>query len=388
MESRRRKVFDIIQIGRGNDVVSRFFDIFIVVVIGINLFIAFFDTFDESAPFKDVLYIVEMITVVIFTVEYILRLWTAKYLYPNRKEWQAVLLFVFSVSGLVDFFTFMPFYLPFIFPNGMVAFRLFRVVRIFRLFRINAQYDAYNVIVDVLKEKKNQLFFSVCMIVIMMLASSMCMYSVENEAQPENFSNAFSGLWWSMSTLLTVGYGDIYPITFAGKLLAIVIAFLGVGMVAIPTGIISAGFVEHYSRIKSMASVEEERDIHFVTSVVHASHSWCGKKLSEVILPPQLIVALVIRNGEEIIPNGSLVIKEKDQIIIGAKAFNEEREVEFRELIIKEANPWVGEKIKNLDISRQEIIIAIKRGGKTIIPSGETTVKSGDSMIIYSKKHD
>lgn len=388
MESRRRKVFDIIQIGRGNDAVSRFFDIFIVVVIGINLFIAFFDTFDESAPFKDVLYIVEMITVVIFTVEYILRLWTAKYLYPNRKEWQAVLLFVFSVSGLVDFFTFMPFYLPFIFPNGMVAFRLFRVVRIFRLFRINAQYDAYNVIVDVLKEKKNQLFFSVCMIVIMMLASSMCMYSVENEAQPENFSNAFSGLWWSMSTLLTVGYGDIYPITFAGKLLAIVIAFLGVGMVAIPTGIISAGFVEHYSRIKSMASVEEERDIHFVTSVVHASHSWCGKKLSEVILPPQLIVALVIRNGEEIIPNGSLVIKEKDQIIIGAKAFNEEREVEFRELIIKEANPWVGEKIKNLDISRQEIIIAIKRGGKTIIPSGETTVKTGDSMIIYSKKHD
>lgn len=388
MESRRRKVFDIIQIGRGNDAVSRFFDIFIVVVIGINLFIAFFDTFDESAPFKDVLYIVEMITVVIFTVEYILRLWTAKYLYPNKKEWQAVLLFVFSVSGLVDFFTFMPFYLPFIFPNGMVAFRLFRVVRIFRLFRINAQYDAYNVIVDVLKEKKNQLFFSVCMIVIMMLASSMCMYSVENEAQPENFSNAFSGLWWSMSTLLTVGYGDIYPITFAGKLLAIVIAFLGVGMVAIPTGIISAGFVEHYSRIKSMASVEEERDIHFVTSVVHASHSWCGKKLSEVILPPQLIVALVIRKGEEIIPNGSLVIKEKDQIIIGAKAFNEEREVEFRELIIKEENSWVGEKIKNLDFSRQEIIIAIKRGGKTIIPSGETTVKAGDSMIIYSKKHD
>lgn len=388
MESRRRKVFDIIQIGRGNDVISRAFDIFIVVVIGINLFIAFFDTFDESAPFKDVLYIVEMITVVIFTVEYILRLWTAKYLYPNRKEWQAVLLFVFSVSGLVDFFTFMPFYLPFIFPNGMVAFRLFRVVRIFRLFRINAQYDAYNVIVDVLKEKKNQLFFSVCMIVIMMLASSMCMYSVENEAQPENFSNAFSGLWWSMSTLLTVGYGDIYPITFAGKLLAIVIAFLGVGMVAIPTGIISAGFVEHYSRIKSMASVEEERDIHFVTSVVHASHSWCGKKLSEVILPPQLIVALIIRDGEEIIPSGSLVIREKDEIIIGAKAFNEEREVEFRELIIKEANPWVGEKIKNLDISRQEIIIAIKRGGKTIIPSGETTVKAGDSMIIYSKKHD
>ena len=91
------------------------------------------------------------------------------------------------------------------------------------------------------------------MIVMLMIASSLCMYSIEHNAQPEAFKNAFSGIWWSVSTLLTVGYGDIYPITTLGKFMAIVIAFLGVGMVAIPTGIISAGFVEHYSRIKQLA---------------------------------------------------------------------------------------------------------------------------------------
>ena len=88
------------------------------------------------------------------------------------------------------------------------------------------------------------------MILILMVSSSLCMYSLENEAQPEVFQNAFSGIWCAASTLLTVGYGDIYPITFLGKLLGIFITFLGVGMVAIPTGIISAGFVDQYSNIK------------------------------------------------------------------------------------------------------------------------------------------
>ena len=132
-------------------------------------------------------------------------------------------------------------------PSGMVAFRVLRVFRIFRLFKINAQYDAFNVITDVLKNKKDQIISSVCIVLIMMLASSLMMYSVEHDAQPEVFKNAFSGIWWSVSTLLTVGYGDIYPVTTLGQIMAIVMSFLGVGLVAIPTGIISAGFVEQYA---------------------------------------------------------------------------------------------------------------------------------------------
>lgn len=89
-----------------------------------------------------------------------------------------------------------------------------------------------------------------------MLASSLCMYSVEHDTQPDVFRNAFSGVWWSMSTLLTVGYGDIYPVTTLGRVMATCIAYLGVGAVAIPTGIISAGFVEQYQRKSSLSNLK------------------------------------------------------------------------------------------------------------------------------------
>ena len=118
-----------------------------------------------------------------------------------------------SFYGIIDLVTFLPYFLPLFFPKGAVAFRIFRVMRIFRLFKINSRYDAFNVIVNVLNEKKNQIFSSICMILILMVASSLCMYSLEHEAQPDKFKNAFSGIWWSVSTLLTVGYGNIYPVT-------------------------------------------------------------------------------------------------------------------------------------------------------------------------------
>lgn len=141
---------------------------------------------------------------------------------------------------------------------------MFRVVRIFRLFRINAYYDSLNVITQVLTSKAQQLLSSVFIILVLMTASSLCMYSLEHDAQPQVFSNAFSGIWWAVSTLLTVGYGDIYPITTLGKIFGILITFLGVGTVAIPTGIISAGFVDQYSRIKRISEYGTEADIHFI----------------------------------------------------------------------------------------------------------------------------
>ena len=102
---------------------------------------------------------------------------------------------------------------------------MFRVVRIFCLFRINAYYDSLNVITEVITSKRQQLVSSVFMIAILMLASSLCMNSLENAAQPHVFTNTFSGIWWSVSTLLTVGYGDIYPITTMGRIFSICITF-------------------------------------------------------------------------------------------------------------------------------------------------------------------
>lgn len=381
----KKRIFEIIQIGNRKDTISKVFDIFITVVIFLNLAATMTATFDEAAAYMPVLNGIELVTSIIFLVEYCLRIWTADCLYPDKKGIKAVLRFVFSLSGLIDFFTFFPTFLPFVFPAGMVAFRIFRVIKIFRLFQINAQYDAFSVITNVLKEKKSQLFSSICMILVFMMAASLCMYSLEHEAQPEQFRNAFSGIWWSVSTLLTVGYGDIYPITTLGKMMATVISFLGVGMVAIPTGIISAGFVEQYTKLKTLAYHSEEHELKFVTSTLQQGHSWNHKAVKEIVFPPQLMLIMILRKGEVLVPNGNTVLECGDNLVIAAKDYRGDEDINLKEVLIKEENEWVGRQIKDLDMSRQELIVMIKRKRRTFIPNGSTYIKEGDVLVIYSR---
>ena len=205
----KEKIFNIIQIGDKSNQISRLFDIFITITIFANISVTFMETFVELSFLTPVIKTIEGITLVIFCIEYILRIWTANYLYPEMTTCRARLRFLFSFDGIVDLLTIV----PVAFLSGFVIFRMLRVARIFHLFRLNAKYDSFNVITTVLYEKKNQIISSLFIVLILMLASSLCMYSVEHEAQPTVFRNAFSGIWWSMSTLLTIGYGDIYPIT-------------------------------------------------------------------------------------------------------------------------------------------------------------------------------
>ena len=385
MDKARRRIFDIIQIGNKSDLLSKAFDLTIVISIFINLFIVIFETYEESVPYLPILKVIEFITIIIFTIEYILRLWTADFLYPEKTRVKATWAFIFSFFGIIDLVTILPYYLPFVFPSGAVAFRIFRVIRIFRLFQINKQYDAFNVIIDVLNDKKSQIFSSVCIIAILMLASSLCMYSLEHEAQPDKFENAFSGIWWTVSAMLTVGYGDIYPITTLGKWMAIVIAFLGVGLVAIPTGIISAGFVEHYSKLKTIAFHSEERELKFVTSTIYDKHPWNGQAIRNIVFPPQLLLVMVKRKQEVLVPKGDFVLKTGDLLVIGAKNFKEEEDINLREIIVKEKHPWIGQQLREIDISRQELIVMIQRKNKVIIPNGNTFIMKDDAVHIYSQ---
>ncbi|MBO4280890.1 MAG: ion transporter [Lachnospiraceae bacterium] len=390
MENKKKRIFHIIQIGTNDDFISRAFDIVIVCAIFLNLFAVFFDTFDVSKDFKTPLAVIEWGTVVFFTIEYLLRLWTADYLYPKRSYWGAKVAFVFSFFGMIDLLAILPTYLPLVFPAGAVAFRMFRVIRIFRLFKVNAKYDAFNVIVDVLKDKRKQLFSSIIMILILMVAASLCMYSLENEAQPGVFKNAFSGIWWSASTILTIGYGDIAPITTAGKIMSMVISFLGVGMVAVPTGIISAGFVEQYQRVRYVGEAAEEQKIRFVTSVVGAKHPYVGKLVKDIAFPPQLLLVVVLRKKdageEEIVPDGELRIMANDVLVFAAPNFDDTRKIDLREIKINAEHPWVGKMIRDLDISRLELIVSIERRGRTVIPNGRTVIKKDDTLLVYSKK--
>ena len=287
-----------------------------------------------------------------------------------------------SFYGVIDLLAFVPYFLPIFFPAGAVAFRMFRVARIFRLFRINAYYDAFNVIAEVMIEKKDQILSSVWMILILMIASSLCMYSLENEAQPDKFKDAFSGIWWAVYTLLTVGYGDIYPVTPAGRLVGIFIAFLGVGMVAVPTGIISAGFVEQYTKMKSLSEYSEE-DIHFITLKISEKHPWENLSVKKVSLPPGLILVVVCRGNRALVPRGNTVLKAGDQLVLGAESYKDDMGIKLKEVILRKDHPWVGKMIKDIRFTRNSRIVMIRRRNKVLIPGGMQVLKQGDQVVLF-----
>ncbi len=385
MQKYRKRISEIIQIGHTNDTPGKIFDIFIALVIFLNLFVTIYSTFDEALPYITTLYSIEGITVFIFAIEYVLRVWTADYVYQRKTRLQSVWAYASSFFGIIDFITIVVFFLPFL-SSGVVVFRMLRVIKIFHLFKANKYNESFNIISDVLREKKDQIFSSVFIIVVLMVASSLFMYSIENEAQPDVFQNAFSGIWWAASTLLTIGYGDIYPVTILGRIAGICISFLGVGLVAIPTGIISAGFVEHHTKMKTKASYMEEANVRFVVLKVNEGHQFVDKYIREVNMPAGLIISVVIRDDEALLPKGDMLLKLGDKIVLAAEAFKDDVGIILKEVTIKEKHPWVNDKIKHLDISRQTLIIVIKRRNKVIIPHGDTIIKEGDVVIVYSKK--
>ncbi len=311
LQNRRKRIFDIIQIGNVSDFPSRAFDLFLVAIILLNITVLILQTFDGMQRFEDILDGLEGITVAVFIVEYILRIRTADFLYPQKTRGSAIISFVLSFDGMIELLTILPFF----FLSGFVAFRMLRVVRIFHLFRINQTYDSFNAIKSVLYEKRNQLASSLFIILVLMVAASLFMYSAEHEAQPEVFKNAFSGIWWSVSTLLTVGYGDIYPITAVGKFLAIIIAFLGVAAVAIPTGIISAGFVEQYTKL-SKADGMNDLVLGLQAVVIDIDSAWIGKSVNEVHKITDAEIVLVSHLNKSFVPHQDYRIQLGDALAV------------------------------------------------------------------------
>ena len=383
----RKTLARMVEIGASNDLLSRGYDFLITGVIIVNLVAVVLATFQSvNAAYARLLDGIEAVTAFCFLVDYLLRLVAAKHTHPRKGELRSLAAYVFSFGGIVDLLSFLPNFLPVFFPAGVVAFRIFRVVRIFRLFRITAYYDSLNAIAEVIGSKKQQLLSSLFIILVLMLASSLCMYSVEHESNPDMFENAFSGIWWSVSTLLTVGYGDIYPITTLGKLLGAIITFLGVGMVAIPTGIISAGFVEQYARIQASLDKAREQDIDFIQFRLEENDDWAGRDIASLRLPHDVILTAVHRGHDVLVPNGSLVLQSGDIIVLGAEPVLDRTKINLKEIVLLEKNPWNGKLIRDLDLSRQTMIVMVKRGNRTIIPKGSTRLQAGDKLLLHTKE--
>ena len=382
----RVRLFKMVSVGVIDEPVNQIYDVISTGALIANLVVSVMATFDSlNAAYGSIFILVEQVTVFFFGIDYVLRVLTAPELYPGMKKERAMAKYCLSMSGIIDLLSFLPYYLPVFFPSGLAAFRMFRVIRVLRLFRINAYYDSLNVITEVLKSKRQQLLSSVFIIATLMLASSLCMYSLEHEAQPDVFKNAFSGIWWSASTLLTVGYGDIYPITPLGKLFGICITFLGVGMVAIPTGIISAGFVEQYTQFKLLGESRKDETLSYLCIQLQPEDSWTGKTIADLKLPSGMLIAIVRRGTDSIVPHGDLVMLAGDKVVIGAEPLPEEEHVELKEFVISNRHKWNGAAIRDLDISRQAFIVMVRRDGRKIVPNGSLVLKKGDSVYMYRK---
>ena len=240
----KRRTYDILEYSESGNAAGKVFDVFIMALIIINVITVIVDTFDIPPVVQTVSRYIEVVSVIIFTIEYILRLWTCDLKTPNKPAYASRLKYIFSFMAIIDLLAILPFYLPMIITIDLRVLRMLRIIRLFRIFKISRYTTALNTIATVFKNKASQLISSMAIVFMLMLMASVIMYNVEHDAQPEQFKNVFQAMWWAVATLTTVGYGDIYPVTVLGKLLSAVIAILGIGLVAVPTGIITAGFSE------------------------------------------------------------------------------------------------------------------------------------------------
>lgn len=209
------------------------FDYFIQALILLSLFTFSLGTLPNlETNTKDVLQAIETICVLVFTAEYLVRIYVAKH--PFK--------YIFSFYGLIDLVAILPFYLRMsIDLRALRAFRVFRVFRALKLIRYNRALHRFHIAAQIVKEEM-VLFFLVTIIMIFLSASGI--YFFENKAQPEIFSSVFHSLWWSIVTLTTLGYGDVYPITVGGKIFTFFVLIIGVGVVTVPAGLIATALTK------------------------------------------------------------------------------------------------------------------------------------------------
>lgn len=245
---------------REDDINTRHADIVdgtLMLFVVTSVIVAFLSTFDLSSGLQSVLSVLEVIFVIVFSVEYALRLWTSELIYPNLPAWRARLKYAMTPMAIIDLLSVLPFYLPMV-GLSVGTLKSLRLVRVLRIFKINRYTSALSLIGKVLKTRATQLLSSILVIFVLIFIAAMLMYDVEHKAQPEVFNNALSAMWWAMSTITTVGYGDIYPITTFGRVISGFITFLGIGLTAISIGIISAGFIEQSKVIKNIKKAQSK----------------------------------------------------------------------------------------------------------------------------------
>lgn len=250
----KKLIFEALEIGEYEDRLSKTVDLFLILLIILSVLAVVLESV-SSIYAKYGLYfrIFELFSVSVFTLEYGLRIWTCNLKEQYKGAFTGRLKYIFSLAAIIDLLAILPFFLPFFTSMDLRFLRIFRLVRVFKLTRYSKTLQKFD---DVIINKKDELLVTIGLTFLLLLSSSSIMYFVENQAQPDKFASIPDAMWWGVATLTTVGYGDVYPVTIVGKLFATFVVLLSIGIVALPTGIINAGFMEELNKEK-----EKEKSI-------------------------------------------------------------------------------------------------------------------------------
>ena len=247
----QKRTWEILEVAEEGDRVSRWFDIFILALIFLSVAAVIGGSVPSVAErYGGALYWFEVFSVAVFTVEYIGRIWACVTSPSFRRPVADRIRFALTPLALIDLLAILPFYLPFV-GVDLRSLRALRLLRVLRVAKVGRYYSALRLIRGVMTEQKEELAMTTGIMLLLLIMSASMIYYAENPAQPEQFSSIPASMWWTVVTLTTLGYGDVYPVTIAGKVLAGITAVLGIGMFALPTGIIGSGFVEQIQKSKA-----------------------------------------------------------------------------------------------------------------------------------------
>lgn len=239
----KKRSYEILEKGAPDDIWSKRVDIFIIGLILINILAVILESVASlEKSYHQVFKYLELFSVGIFSLEYLLRIWSitekVSYSHPIKGR----LRYLVSFYSFIDLIAILPAYIPLLFGLDTRVVRGIRIFRLFRILKLSRYNRAFSHLKYVIKSTKEQLAISLFAVLILLIIASTLMYYAEHETQPEAFSSIPQTMWWGVATLTTVGYGDVYPVTEIGRFMAGVIAILGVGLFALPAGILANGF--------------------------------------------------------------------------------------------------------------------------------------------------
>lgn len=245
----KKYIWQILTAEKPGDFKTRLFNFSIISLICLNVFAFILQTEPKyDAAYEDEFFYFELVSVIIFTIEYLVRLWACTEKYGRSITGR--IKFIFSPMALIDLISILPFYLPFV-GLDLRVFRALRMFRLFRMAKLGRYVSALKVMKKVVVKRKEELIMTTIIMMALLLFSSTIIYYAEKDVQPDHFGSIPKSLWWAVVTLTTIGYGDVIPATVMGKVITGIIAILGIGMFALPVGILGAGFVEEIQNHKS-----------------------------------------------------------------------------------------------------------------------------------------